>query len=102
MPTPRFQGLIEFSQSNEFGLLNQGLVPLFRAYLQKIQQLVQQTMMQQQMMQAAAQFSTGLRGQGQGQGQGVQPQPLPGMQVEAPTAAEIGGAGQQGPPGSKV
>ena len=52
------------------------------------------------MLQAAAQFSTTLQNQGKGQQGVIQPQPAPGLQAEAPTAAEIGGAGTQGPPGS--
>lgn len=58
--------LLDFQQSENFGLLDQAGVQLFSAYLRQVMVLAQQDVQQQQLLQAAAQF----QGQGGGNGGG--------------------------------
>jgi hypothetical protein len=71
----QFQKLTEFMQSDEFGHLGEAHLPLFKAYYQRIAQLMVQERQKQQMLAAAEQFQ-------QAHGQQGQPGPKPGPQQE--------------------
>ena len=86
------QKLQQFMVSDQFGLLQQGGMALFRVYLQHVQQMVRMEFQHQQLMQAAQSFSQTLQNQGQGQGGTPTTMGEPGMQTEAPTVPEVSGA----------
>jgi hypothetical protein len=67
-----FQKLQEFAESEEFGYIPTEFIPLFRAYLQQVAQLMAQEQAQAVMLQAAGQFNQ-QQGQG-GQAPMMQPQ----------------------------
>ena len=56
-----FQRLQEFSQSDEFGYLSPEVVPLFRAYLQQVAELMAQEQAAMALQQAAQQFGEGMQ-----------------------------------------
>ncbi len=56
-----FQKLQEFSQSDEFGYLEEPHIPLFRAYLQQVAELLAQEQAAMALAQAAQQFGDGMK-----------------------------------------
>ena len=56
-----FQRLQEFSQADEFGYLSPEVVPLFRAYLQQVAELMAQEQAAMALQQAAQQFGEGMQ-----------------------------------------
>ena len=56
-----FQKLQEFSQADEFGYLSPEVVPLFRAYLQQVAELMAQEQAAMALQQAAQQFGEGMQ-----------------------------------------
>jgi hypothetical protein len=72
------QKLQDFEASDQFGMLTQQQVELYRGYKTKIEQILQDEMRQQAMIQAAGQFQQG------GQGQGGRPPEQPPSTGETP------------------
>ena len=73
-----FQKLQDFSQSDEFGYLEMEAIPLFRAYLEQVAQLMAQEQSQMALLKAAGQF-----------GQAAQPGALPGPQGQVDPNAQV-------------
>jgi hypothetical protein len=100
-PEAAFQTMMDWMQSDQFGLLSQSNMGLFKAYMITPQQAVQAVQQQQAMAQAAQQFQQQAGQQGQGQaGAPGGPATTPPAQSQPASQAEIRGGGQQGPPGS--
>ena len=95
-PDEHFKKLMDFQQSDQFGLLTGGQPQLFMQYLMYIQQVVQQMLQQEQLMQAASQFSQmmGQGGGGNGAGAPTQNAPDTSMQTETGSSDELAGATQ--------
>ncbi len=96
-PQDALDQIMQWMQSDDFGNVHISNVGVVREYLTQLQQAVMQQQQQQAAMQAAQQFQASQGQQGGGESSGGQ---VPEMQTEQPTAAEIGGGGTQGPPGS--
>ena len=96
-----FKTLAAWYQSDDFGNVHMANVGLVGQFLQQVQQQATAEAQQQAAQQASQQFQQSMGGGqgGQGGGGGGTGQ-APEMTTEQPTAAEIGGGGTQGPPGS--
>lgn len=87
--------LIDFMNSDQFGLLLGGKELLFREYIQHVQKIVAAEQQAQQMQQAAAQFSQAMGGGAEGKpGAPTQNAPDTSMQPEMGSADELAGAMQ--------
>ena len=80
-----FQKLQEFSQSDEFGYLGEPQIPLFRAYLQQVAEMLAQEQAAAQLAAAAQQFGEGMQKPGM-------PGPAGAAQSGAQTPAPVQGA----------
>ena len=78
--------LIEFSQSDQFGLLTPVQVDIFQTYLTEVQERAVQEARQQQLLQAAQEFGQAAQGGGQ-----------PGRPAQSPPAAPQGSPQISGP-----
>ena len=93
-PREHLANLQKFMASDNFGFLTALQAGLFRAYLQRVAQFIQQQMQAQQLAAAAGEFSNTLGNSGEGQGSQPSAGELPGMQTEAPSQDELAGATQ--------
>src|SRR3990167_3101152 len=89
-PAPEhLQKLQQWSQSDEFGMLQPHFVPLFTDWLSRVTEIIQQQMMAQQIAGAAQEFSNALGNSGSGQGSQPTMGEAPGMQAEQGSADEL-------------
>lgn len=95
-PDEHFRKLMEFMQSDQFGMLTGQQPQLFQQYMAYVQGLVQQMIQQQQIMQAAQQFTQMLGSGNEGKGAGAPTQNAPdtSMQTEMGDSSELAGATQ--------
>jgi len=97
-PEQHMEALMKIMQSPEAALLNDAQQVLVKEYLRALVAIIRQQMQAQMLGQAAQEFGAMLGNEGQGQQAATGA--VPEMQAEAPSQAEIAGAGTQGPPGS--
>ncbi len=97
-PEQHMEALMKIMQSPEAALLNDAQQVLVKEYLRALVAIIRQQMQAQMLGQAAQEFGAMLGNEGQGQQAAMGA--VPEMQAEAPSQAEIAGAGTQGPPGS--